>query len=202
MHSAVRQAMAEAAELADSRSFAAYVQLGSKVLELFLEGNRQMECGRHAEAISCYDEAIAQKPHVPEFHFNRGNACAGQQKFQAAVESYDKALGLRPGYARAHANRGRALYELGQFLLALQSFDLALLAEPALSAAHLNRGNALLRLQQYDSAIASYDRARACDPDLIEAVFNKRIALQLMFMERNGVDAESWLATTSLIPMS
>lgn len=201
MRSAVQQTMAEASEQADSSSFAACGHLGSKVMDLFLEGNRHMAYGRHAEAIACYDEAIAHRPHVPEFHFNRANACAGQQKFRAAVESYDKALGLRPDYAPAHANRGRALYELGQFLPALQSFDLALLAEPALSPAHLNRGNALLRLRQYDNAIASYDRAKACDPHLIEAIFNKSIALQLLFIERNGVDPEHWLATASAAPM-
>jgi tetratricopeptide (TPR) repeat protein len=145
-------------------------------LQAFIDGNAHQEVGRFAEAVACYDSAIALRPDYMEAYRNRGNAQRQLGHLAEAVASYEQAIALRPNVA-AYTNRGNVLRELRRAQEALESYDRAVALEPHYPQIHNNRGGALQELGRFDEAVASYRRALALKPDYAEAYNNLGVAL-------------------------
>ena len=86
-------------------------------------GSVLMEFRRFADALSCYDRALALRPGDVEIINNRGNALQGLARYDEALAAYDQALAIRPDHVSALNNRGSALQQLKRYEEALASFD-------------------------------------------------------------------------------
>jgi predicted O-linked N-acetylglucosamine transferase (SPINDLY family) len=140
-------------------------------------GNALLARGRRAEALTCFDRALALEPDYAAACNNRGVALQELGRLEDAVASYDRALALKPDHASAHNNRGTALQKLGRLKRAIESYDRALAVRADYAEAHDNRGSALLQLQRFEEALASVDRALALDPGRAAAHSNRGLAL-------------------------
>jgi protein O-GlcNAc transferase len=143
-------------------------------------GNMLRKQRRHAEALACYEQAIALKGDHVEAFLQRGNALQALGAFAQAVASYEAAIALKPDEADAFYNRGIALKELGRLDEAVASYEAAIALKPGYPLAFNNRGNALQLLKRFEQALSSYDRAIALKPDYIDALYNRGIALQAL----------------------
>jgi predicted TPR repeat methyltransferase len=79
-------------------------------------GNALVQQGRLAEALACYDQAIALQPDYGQAWCNRGNLLQMRHQIDAAVESYDRAIALNTEYADAYWNKANALLLGGDFV--------------------------------------------------------------------------------------
>jgi predicted O-linked N-acetylglucosamine transferase (SPINDLY family) len=136
-------------------------------------GNVLIELKQFAQAIVCYDRALAIAPGYIEAHFNRGNALLRFGRFVDALADFDSAVRLNPNIAEIHSSRGNALRELKRLDDALASFDRALLLRPNEAAFHANRGNVLHELGRFDEAIGSFDKALTRRPNDAEFHYNR-----------------------------
>ena len=134
--------------------------------------------GQVAEAIACYDRAVALAPDYFEAWNNRGNALRVAGRLDHALKSFDAAIRLKPDYAEAHVNRGIALAQGKRPEEAIASYDRALAINPASAEAHNNRGNALKDLKRIPEALASYDAAIRLRPNYANAYVNRGNALK------------------------
>src|SRR5579862_7978307 len=145
-------------------------------IEAVRDGNALQDLTRFAEAIACYDRAIALKPNYVEAHRNRGNALRALGQLTDAVASYDRAIALRPNVA-SYINRGNVLRALKRPQEGLESYDCAIALNPQFAEVHSNRGSALQELGRFDEAVASYRQAIALKPEYAEAYNNLGVAL-------------------------
>lgn len=144
--------------------------------EAFRKGNALQEAARFAEAIGCYEQAIALKPDYMEAYRNLGNALKQLGRLAEAVTSYEQAIALRPNVA-SYTNRGNVLRQLDQVEEALDSYDRAIVLNPHYAEIHNNRGSALQELGRFDEAVASCQQAIALNPRYAEAYNNLGVAL-------------------------
>jgi tetratricopeptide (TPR) repeat protein len=121
-------------------------------------GNMLSEFGRHAEALSSFDRALALKPNASDW-LNRGATLAAMGRVEDAIASYDKAIALDPEFAVPHVNRASTLAEAGRFDEALADVERALTLAPNVSQAHLLRAGLLDKLGRAEEAQASREKA-------------------------------------------
>ena len=88
-------------------------------------GSVLLELRRFADALSCFDRALALRPGDVEVINNRGNALQGLARYDEALAAYDQALAIKPDHVPALNNRGSALQQLKRHEEALASFDKA-----------------------------------------------------------------------------
>ncbi len=128
-------------------------------------GNALQQLGRHAEALTSFEQAIALRPDFATAHYNRGNALRSLRRYDEALHSLDRALALKPDWADARANRGHVLFRLERYTEALADLDQAIALGPDHVDALTDRGDVLRRLQRHGDAAASYRRALELAPD-------------------------------------
>jgi len=119
---------------------------------------------RHADAVRCFDVALALAPGCPEVYYNRALAHQGAGDSAAALRDYGRALALAPAMARASLNRGALLGREGRWSEALADLEAALRhgAEPA--AAHFNLALAYRALGRPETARHHLEECLARDP--------------------------------------
>ncbi len=122
--------------------------------------------GRFAEAITCYDRALARRPDADIFR-GRGHALQGLGRLPEALAAYARALALNPSDVQALYRQGVVLGELGQADAALAAYDRVLALQPDHVEALNNRGYIWwLHKRDYARAIADLERALRLAPDL------------------------------------
>src|SRR5262249_52760395 len=67
--------------------------------------------GRMADAMACYERALALDPGFAKAQLRLGNLLIEQGKRDEAVARYRQALALKPDYVGAHNNLANALSE-------------------------------------------------------------------------------------------
>jgi predicted O-linked N-acetylglucosamine transferase (SPINDLY family) len=149
--------------LVDAKSAAAYLNLGSLLMDL----------GRLEEAVAASDKAIELDPAFVNAHYNRGNALLALGHLTDAVASFGNALAINPRYVEAHNNCGNALSKMGQPAEAIKCYDQAIALDPGFAPAYVNRGAALIELRRIDEAIFGLDRAIALAPGSVDAWTNR-----------------------------
>jgi len=138
-----------------------------------VEGAAYAGLGRMAEAVMCYDRAIALQPDLADAHGNRGVALKALGRADDALRSYDRAVTLAPHVAAGHYNRANLLRDMRRLAEAVAAYDRAIAIDPQHADACSNRGNALQLLDRLTDALASYDAALRIDPNFAEAHINR-----------------------------
>ncbi len=182
----LREALTEAAALCEQGALIEAERLSAAVLgaqpgnftALCILATAQARGGRHVEALSSWDRALAIHGEHPQALHGRAAILQELRRFDEAILSYDKALAVAPGLAETHFNRGVVLHEVRRFDEALASYDRALAIRPRHAATLNNRGNTLHALQRFAEALASYDRALEIEPQRAGSLNNRGLALQ------------------------
>ena len=133
--------------------------------------------GQAAEAVSCYQQAVALDPsHAGALH-NLGNLLKDGGNLSDAIACYRQALHINPNQAETHYNLGLALVERRELAEAVSCFRHAVRLNPDHAGAFNDLGNALKDQGQADEAIACYRRALRVDPHHPDAHANLALAL-------------------------
>jgi tetratricopeptide (TPR) repeat protein len=97
---------------------------------LLNKGRELSNLGKHQEAISYFDKALAIDPNDVDALDNKGLAVANLGKYQEAISYYDKALAIEPNDLNALINKGLAVANLGKYQEAISYYDKALAIDP------------------------------------------------------------------------
>src|SRR5262249_18262608 len=129
-------------------------------------GAAYSKLGKHAEAISDFDEAIgiveasgdhdeaaAISPEYALAYDYRGFSYAALGDHGRAIGSYDKSIELNPGYAATYYNRGNSYLKLGNFKAAIDDFSRAVANDPTAGQAYNNRALAHMNLGNQTQAV-------------------------------------------------
>lgn len=127
--------------------------------------NMLSELGRHSEALSSFDRAIALS-NSPSDWLNRGATLHAMGRIDEAIRSYDKAIELDPDFCVTHCNRAHALLDANREAEALAGYEKAVALEPQMAEAYLGRALALKKLRRLEEALASVDKAIAIKDDI------------------------------------
>jgi tetratricopeptide (TPR) repeat protein len=127
---------------------------------------------RYADALACYDKAIALKPDYATAHFNRGYTLNKMHRTEEALASYDRAIVLKPDLANAHNNRGIILQALRRYDDAVASYQQALAVSPGHFEACNNLGTAYLNQGKLPEAEKMFRQALELRTDYPDPLFN------------------------------
>jgi tetratricopeptide (TPR) repeat protein len=121
--------------------------------------------GQLEAAIRCYDKALQHSPTLADAYFNRANAYAQAQCFDAAVVDYRQTIQLMPDHVGAQINLGLLyLNSLDNAAAALGCFQALLAIHPDHPDALFNGANAWRALNQPHMAAAWLQRAVLIQP--------------------------------------
>lgn len=150
-------------------------------------GIAYQKLGQAAEAVECFDKAIAAKPDFASAHHNRANWLREAKRPKEARESYDRALALQPENPLIHANYASLLYDVHEYQTALQALDTALTLRPDYHTAYFRKGEILLELDKPAAALAAFDRALSLAPDNGEFLIGRGKALIALDRHEEGL---------------
>jgi tetratricopeptide (TPR) repeat protein len=128
------------------------------------KGTSLNELGQPAEALVCFDRALALDSKHAGALSNKGSALRSLGRNAEAVECLDRAIASNPHSEQAWDNRGSALDDLGRPRRALRCFERSLRINPRYAFAWYNKALTLERLGRSAKALAAYRRAVELDP--------------------------------------
>ncbi len=133
-------------------------------------GNILRALDRPAEAISCYERALALAPASVDTLYNLGNTYQDLGDPERAAAYFEQALHLNPEAVELHNSLGSALQDLGRLEEAIRCYRSALALRPNLVESFDNLAGALQSHGKFAEAQACYERALALRPNRIESL--------------------------------
>ena len=92
-------------------------------------GESLLKLGQSAEALQCFEEALARAPHHAEAHVKCGIALEQLKRNDAAIEAYDRAIAIDRSITLAYLRKGSLFNQQEKFGEALDCYEQALRAE-------------------------------------------------------------------------
>lgn len=123
------------------------------------------DCGRHLEAVRCYQELVHRGVQSPELYGGLAKALRGAGMLDDALEAGRRALRLKPAFPDALNDIANVLNELGRHDEAIEAYQRALAIDGRHARALLNLGRSLYALRNYQGALATLRRYLALEPD-------------------------------------
>ena len=145
--------------------------------------------GAHAEAVTCYQEALELDARNCIVHNNLGVSLCAVGRYAEALHHYRRAIGIKENYADAQLNLGSLLRTLGQSIESEQPLRRALKLKPALSEAQISLAGTLFSLGRLDEAQQLLERTLKTAPRHVEAL---QIMGQLVARQGRFAEAEGW----------
>lgn len=150
-----------------------------QALKFYNEGNALIEAGEYEQAITSFDQALANRSDFAQAWTNKGYAQgklgSHLEKFSSCVQATDVA----PDFSEAWNCRGLARYDLKQYERALQEYNQAIAVDPEYYLGWLNKGQVLLRLNRPREAMDATRQVLRTKPDyflawtqLCQALYN------------------------------
>jgi protein O-mannosyl-transferase len=127
------------------------------------------EGGKHAEALTEFDKALAVWPNDPETLLKRGTSLAGLGRLDEAIVGYRAVIALRPDEPLAYLNLGASLAARADYDEAVAMYRKVLDIQPGSAEAYINLGAALLRQSKLDEAVTALREAVGLEPWSAEA---------------------------------
>jgi len=145
---------------------------------LFRAGSASLAAGHAGEARSCFQQAVAGCPPVPELLASLGNALDLAGMKAEAVAAYRRALAVQPDFPEGLNNLALTLQSLGEHEEAERHYRRALALKPDYLGAHFNLGLLLQAMGRPGDAAHCYRQVLALQPDHAQASSNLGIALE------------------------
>jgi tetratricopeptide (TPR) repeat protein len=121
--------------------------------------------GRPAEALACYEKALAIDPRKSDVWCNKGSALYAQGRVEEALVCLEEATSVNPRDFKSWCNQGVMLKALGRLREAVCCYDKALEINPRDIMTWGNRGNVFGALGQLDEARKCFERILVLDPN-------------------------------------
>ncbi len=121
--------------------------------------------GRRAEALRCFDEALAANPRDGGALMGRGMLLAALGRFADAADCFRQVLDLDSLSPEAHNNLAATLIHLERRDEALAHYERAAELAPDSFVAKVNAGQLLLEAGRLDDAEQAFQRALALQPE-------------------------------------
>lgn len=128
--------------------------------------------GRHAEAITQFEQALAVRPDDAGVLFALGNTAHQLGMGDAAEQFYRQVLALEPARLEALVNLANLLRAAGQFDAAIALLQPALARNPESPELNLTLGSALREKGEGEQAITHYRAALSAQPNYAPALAN------------------------------
>ena len=128
---ALRRALEENPDLADTHPELAQVADRMKAGELKERGNAAFAAGKHEDAAELFSQCIAMDPDNEVYWSNRAAAYIGLKRFSDAECDARKVVALKPSWVKGWARLGAALLAQGDGGEAREAFQKALALEPS-----------------------------------------------------------------------
>src|SRR6516225_9764632 len=103
-------------------------------------GNILSEQGLLADAMGCYEQALALAPASVDTLYNLGNTCQTIGQPERAIGYFERALYLRPEVIELHNNLAAALRAQGQLEAAAGCYERAIARTPERVESHIGLG--------------------------------------------------------------
>lgn len=146
--------------------------------ELYIAAAQVLHDSNADAGIKALEALIARdKPKVPDFSIDLGDALYRGGHLPEAILAYRDALRIAPHSLRARRSLGAVLIAAGHAKEALDELEIALKDSPDESLVWYEMGRAHLKLGQFATAVRELTRATELDPDLAEAFNDLGIAL-------------------------
>ncbi len=97
---------------------------------LVAQGNTNMDHGQYAEAVVCYDRALALQDSSADVYTDLGACYHALGEIDSALVQFEQALRINPNHAVAHFNIGVVYHALGDTARTRQYWDRYLELEP------------------------------------------------------------------------
>ncbi|HEX9023096.1 MAG TPA: tetratricopeptide repeat protein [Geobacteraceae bacterium] len=120
--------------------------------------------GRHEDALTCYQAAIAHDGTLAITHYNMGNTLKNLGRPEEAQRAYEQALLLNPHFPEAHHNLAIIHQERGDLATAHRHIQSALEQRPDFPDALHTLGELFHAEEHFDEAIAAFRSALKTNP--------------------------------------
>ncbi len=154
--------------------------------------------GNHDAAVELISKAIANNPHIPQYHNTLGLVYEILGKYEEAVAAYKQAVSVNPDYAEAYHNMAVALQSQNQYAAAVEKCRQAVSIKSDYAEAYNTMGFSLEKQQQFTEAITNYKQAVRLKPDFVEAY--NHLGVVLNAQERTGEAIEYYKQALRLDP--
>lgn len=151
----------------------------------YQRGLRFTKEGRHAEAIDCYQQALAAAPADPHVLFALGNTAKALGMPKPAEVFFRQVLAIAPERVEALTNLANLLRANGQPASARELLEPALIRNPESAEIWLTLGSTLREMGDADTAEAHYRKALDLKPNSVAALAN----LADMLAQKDDYDA-------------
>ena len=111
------------------RNGAADRRPADQVSVLLSKGNVLLSLGKAEEALTCFEQAIAASPNLPEAYLKKGMALERLKRLEDAVTSYDRAIALNKSLTQAYLSKGGIYNQQERYNEALECYEQALRSE-------------------------------------------------------------------------
>lgn len=128
--------------------------------------------GKFAEAVNCFEAAVAAAPGNPLTLSNLGLTYRLLGRLDEAALAYQRAVRAKPDDAAAHYGLGMVLTDTGRLPEAIACYRRAVQLDPTLLGAYASLGVALERCNQLDDAAACFREVLRRGGDTAEAHSN------------------------------
>ncbi len=136
------------------------------------QGQQHSAAGRHAEAIGCYEQALAADAADTRTLFALGNTAKILGMPGPAEEFFRKVLALDPGRVEALVNLANLLRSMGQYEAVKSLLEPAVARQPDSAELWLTLGSTYRELDDAETAADYYRRALVLKPDYPLALGN------------------------------
>ncbi len=159
---------------------------GASTPEIWIKkGVALNEAGRIAEAVVCYDRALALDSENASVWYWKGCALAKMNRHEDAVSSYRNAIRLDPKSAAPWFNMGHCMGLLGCHQDVIECCDRALEINPQDSQVWMLKGVGFCSMERYEEAIRCFQEA--------EKLGDASAAIQIANCRRlQSPNAETW----------
>jgi len=120
--------------------------------------------GKHGDALTDLNRAIALNPNLAGLYSNRGNIYLALGNEDKALADYTQAIQLNLNFAGAYFNRGNVYSRRGDLDRALTDLTAAVHLRPTYASAYFNRGIVYFRMGRDADATADFRKTLELNP--------------------------------------
>jgi tetratricopeptide (TPR) repeat protein len=138
---------------------------------LVLMGNVHRKYGNSAEAVECWEKALAQNPIRPDAYDGMGWIAIERGEYEKAIAFWRKALEINPKMPGAHNSIAQALMALGKYSELIVEAEEEIKISPQSGLSYFLLGQGYLKQKEYDKAKKYYETAIELQPDNVNAYY-------------------------------
>ncbi len=124
---------------------------------VYREASKLFTEKKYEQALSLFDQIIAQDKNHIRAYFAKANILANQAKYEEAINTLTKIIEVDNLYVEAYYLLGVLLYKEGNYEEAERQFRRAIYVDPSIVLAYFNLGNIYLYLGKYDKASKEFN---------------------------------------------